>query len=257
MYYRVNRYFAIFTAQQIFKILAVGKLTQSAIDTIPQRVLLYAKYLCIHPYISNVSARTWSQLASANIVGIRYEGCFFNPIQADLGKYLSIASTPISTFSIKLSLCRMSGSSLLGFEEVMQMLSATVTSLSVDLVHYLDDGLYALHIVQKRFSKLRSIQLLHLDAVSAVWALSGDWTCLHCLSRLVVYRSFLPFERIGQFVISATNVEDLVVEECFPWDANNGVACLKLQRYRVFRHLAVQATYPGISGPNPVYIVRC
>jgi hypothetical protein len=136
----------------------------------------------------------------------------------------------------------------------MDLLSLTVTSLSINFSYSEDDALYALGILQDQFPLVTSVQLLYLDKEAAALALSNRWRCLNRLSKLVIFQSMLPFAYVSNFVYLATCIQSLTIEDCYPLDAAHGSVTLKLPSDRDFHQIDVQASYAGLWGPKPVLV---
>lgn len=238
----------------MFKSFGIGRRLRQPGREVPGSILGHIRYLSIYPLASSVSSRIWGQIAKCEIVGIRYFSNFSIPICLDLGWFLWLSTSTISNLSLSMDSWSVMGRDIDEFEEVMRLLAPTVSHLSLDFTASDEDSLEGLKVIQRLFIQLVSIQLLNMDIECSMQALNEEWACTPTLRRLVIYESSALFPQLSQLIATASNLEDLTLDHCYPWDYTKGKAVVQIPASRRFQQIYMQPTSWEFDGEEVVVV---
>jgi hypothetical protein len=213
------------------------------------------RFLTVYSYAYRTPSAIWSQIQSIKLDGIRCDGaCLRLTYWGSLVPTVSHANMSHFTFHLNfLSVC---DEDMEDFTTVMLILSRTVRVASFNLEATNQNCQIAFQIIQKTFSNLIALELTNLSRRNSAWALRRNWACTPVLQTLRLRSCRLSFSLLTDFFDYLDAVINIIMDNCVPEDASEGVAFIGLGRNRIFKHLNIPDQYRDGFTTGSIVIFR-
>jgi hypothetical protein len=200
----------------IFRRVAIGK--RQLCTPIPPIAVESAICISLYHYAFVISPEHWRSLQWPRVSSIHCEGSYWIPFWDQLDHLLQIRPIHITHLSLRTTFLTMGFRCLEDFEDVLDTLNCTVTTLTLDLC-YSDNGIDdMISGIRYRLKNLTELHFKHAAFFENAWLLQKPWASSSSLQTLSMSRSVFSWDLLSTFLDNAPMVKNTLLHECYIYE---------------------------------------
>jgi hypothetical protein len=165
-----------------------------------------------------LSPEYWKSLRWPKLASIHCEGSYWIPFWDQLNRLLQMRPVHITHLSLRISFLTVGFRCLEDFEEVLDTLDRTVTTLMLDLC-YSDNGVDdVVSGIRYRLTNLVEIHFKNGVFFENAWLLQKPWASSNSLQMVSMSRSIFSWDLLSIFVDNAPKLKKALLHECYIYE---------------------------------------